>query len=548
MNALWPASLRFRLLVASLVVGSISLALLIAHSARLIEASLLGQLNRQLEQTRPLLNAALNAPLAERDYATLRQILHEARTPEMLTYLVLLDHRGEVIASEGRPASTPLPAIDPTAQFDLDRPDRVFHTEVHIDLAGQALGTLRFGLSTRFLHDERQRLIRESLELGAAVLLVALFALGWVSLWLTRRLARLTDASRQLAVGHYDVELESSGSDEVDQLSTAFLRMAATIKVRVEELVLSEALQRRYYEHARDERARLASLLSALKTGILFVGNDGIVVYYNATFGQIWRIPPEAGLVHQPALRLRPYVERLLDDTGSFMAIPLADADLAEFRLLDHRIVTQTTSPVLDETGTSVGRIWIYEDITHQRQTAELADQAERDALTGLYNRRGFDLALDRMARTARERNANLALCFIDLDGFKRINDCYGHRAGDAILVQVASEFQAQVRRRECLARVGGDEFAVLVPDVSEEEITLLAERLVKAIAGMPIRYTGQDLRLGCSVGIAIYPWHTRQPDDLMACADAAMYLAKDAGKNRWCMLPTAPPRHAGDT
>ncbi|HNO88189.1 MAG TPA: hypothetical protein PKI69_07950, partial [Rhodocyclaceae bacterium] len=69
MNALWPASLRFRLLVASLVVGSISLALLIAHSARLIEASLLGQLNRQLEQTRPLLNAALNAPLAERDYA-----------------------------------------------------------------------------------------------------------------------------------------------------------------------------------------------------------------------------------------------------------------------------------------------------------------------------------------------------------------------------------------------------------------------------------------------------------------------------------------------
>ena len=121
-------------------------------------------------------------------------------------------------------------------------------------------------------------------------------------------------------------------------------------------------------------------------------------------------------------------------------------------------------------------------------------------------------------------------------------------RAGDAILVQVASEFQAQVRRRECLARVGGDEFAVLVPDVSEEEITLLAERLVKAIAGMPIRYTGQDLRLGCSVGIAIYPWHTRQPDDLMACADAAMYLAKDAGKNRWCMLPTAPPRHAGDT
>jgi diguanylate cyclase (GGDEF)-like protein len=536
-----PSSLRVRLLLASLLVEGLMLALLVANSARLIEQGLLEQMALRLRQTSPLLNAALNAPLAQRDYATIQQILRESRQEDGLKYLVLFDHRGKLIAAEGRPADKPLPPPDHIATLDPSRADQCLHAVTEISLAGQKLGTLHFGMSTAFLGNERNRLVRESLELGAGVLLFTLLVLASIGLWITHSLTRLTDASKQLSAGNYDVDLPSAGWDEVDQLSAAFGQMATTIKGRVEALTRSEALQRRYFERARDERARLASLLAALKTGIVFVNTEGVVVYYNATFGHIWLIP-EAALVGNPMARLQPFASRLLAGPQGFMSAPMGSGqevlEPTEFRLLDRRIVTQTTYPVLSETGEQTGRIWLYEDVTRQRQTAELANQAERDALTGLYNRRGFELELERLTRAADEQQGSVALYFIDLDGFKSINDTYGHRAGDAILVQVAGEFQAQIRRREFLARLGGDEFAVLVPNLGKDELTELADRIVKAIARMPIRYTGRDIGIGCSVGIAVYPEHASSPDELLARSDDAMYRAKQAGKNRWYLQP----------
>ena len=175
-------------------------------------------------------------------------------------------------------------------------------------------------------------------------------------LWITRRLTRLTEASKQLTAGNYQVDLPSKGRDEVDQLSAALGQMAATIKGRVDELTRSESLQRQYFEHARDERARLGSLLAALKTGILFVNNEGVVIYFNATFGHIWRIPPDAMLVGQATSRLQSFAIRLLRNSGGFMAPPKeagegGGTDTTDLRLIDHRLVTQTSSPVLGENG-----------------------------------------------------------------------------------------------------------------------------------------------------------------------------------------------------
>src|SRR5262249_26850313 len=92
----------------------------------------------------------------------------------------------------------------------------------------------------------------------------------------------------------------------------------------------------------------------------------------------------------------------------------------------------------------------------------------------------------------------------------------------------------AQVRRNEVLARLGGDEFAILAPDISDEEAELFAERIVRAIARIPFSFEGNSLRLTCSLGVAIYPDHATTAEDLVAHADAAMYQAKEAGKNTW--------------
>lgn len=159
---------------------------------------------------------------------------------------------------------------------------------------------------------------------------------------------------------------------------------------------------------------------------------------------------------------------------------------------------------------------------------------AERDALTGLYNRHRFQQELARTMLETDRYQMRCAVMFFDLDEFKTINDSYGHRAGDALLIRVAGEIGALVRRNEVLARLGGDEFAILLPTVHDDEAEALAERVVRAVAQIPFRFEGQNLRLTASLGIAYYPTHAADADDLVARADIAMYQAKDAGKNTW--------------
>ncbi|MFI4922336.1 MAG: putative bifunctional diguanylate cyclase/phosphodiesterase, partial [Burkholderiales bacterium] len=109
-----------------------------------------------------------------------------------------------------------------------------------------------------------------------------------------------------------------------------------------------------------------------------------------------------------------------------------------------------------------------------------------------------------------------------------------GHRAGDAILIRVAGEVNAQVRRNEIFSRLGGDEFAILIPDVVEDELHVVAERMVHSISQIPFHFEGQNLRLTTSLGIAMFPDNAGNAEELVARADAAMYQAKEAGKNAW--------------
>ncbi len=138
------------------------------------------------------------------------------------------------------------------------------------------------------------------------------------------------------------------------------------------------------------------------------------------------------------------------------------------------------------------------------------------------------------MIADAQRNDTRVALLFFDLDEFKYINDTFGHRAGDAMLIRVAGEVSGQVRRNELFSRLGGDEFAILVPDISTEMMRVLAERITRAIALVRFQYEGQSLRLTSSLGIAVFPDHADNAEDLIARADTAMYQAKEAGKNAW--------------
>jgi len=206
-----------------------------------------------------------------------------------------------------------------------------------------------------------------------------------------------------------------------------------------------------------------------------------------------------------------------------------------ELQMTDGRLITQQVHSVEDVYGRPVGHLWLFQDVTRERQTADqLIYLAERDALTGLYNRHRFNEELARMIADAQRHSSRVALLFLDLDDFKYINDTFGHRAGDAMLIRVAGEMAGQVRRNELFARLGGDEFAILVPEISDEMLRVLAERITHSIAQVRFQYEGQSLRLTSSLGIAVFPEHADNAEDLIARADTAMYQAKEAGKNAW--------------
>jgi diguanylate cyclase (GGDEF)-like protein/PAS domain S-box-containing protein len=309
----------------------------------------------------------------------------------------------------------------------------------------------------------------------------------------------------------------------------------------VVELRKAQTVQQQYLQQAQDEHARLSALLGAMDTGILFVSSENKVVYTNPAFTRIWLVAPGTRLIGntpQEALAASACVlTRPEEQASRLFRAPGRDEIFGtlEIQLADGRLITQQGHAVEDVYGRPVGHIWVFEDVTSQRQTADqLIYLAERDALTGLYNRHRFNEELTRMLADAQRNQSRVALLFFDLDEFKYINDTFGHRAGDAMLIRVAGEVGGQVRRNEVFARLGGDEFAVLVPDISDDMLRVLAERVTRSIAVVRFELEGQSLRLTTSLGIAVFPDHAENVEDLIARADTAMYQAKEAGKNAW--------------
>jgi diguanylate cyclase (GGDEF)-like protein len=172
----------------------------------------------------------------------------------------------------------------------------------------------------------------------------------------------------------------------------------------------------------------------------------------------------------------------------------------------------------------------------NHRLSERLQVESTHDELTGLPNRRLLYSALGKALSHAARAGESVGLLFIDLDGFKHVNDHYGHEAGDAVLRAAAARFTGVVREADLLTRLGGDEFAVMVTlDASADGLTILAQRLLEALHHSLITFLAYDA-VGASIGIAISPQHGTDTDALMRAADEAMYQAKRSGKRRFCL------------
>ena len=393
--------------------------------------------------------------------------------------------------------------------------------------------------------------------------LAALFMIGIIGLlpamWLLRRrvrqlfavpLKRLTQAVDELSQGGEPKPIAMRGEDELGRLAGAFDDM-------VEELVQQRALQfahaqalqtevnerRQFMTQLEEERARLLALLGAMNLGILFVNAEQRITYCNSAFLAMWELPADGSVIEHTTGQWLQTAQRLMlgaDEMRKHLDEVCASRETPkqlEIRLRDGRIIQHNAYPVHDAQDHYLGRLWVQEDVTRDRLTAaQLVRLAQHDPLTSLYNRRRFEDDLARFFRDTEQAPGQAALLFFDLDEFKYINDTFGHRAGDTVLIRMAIEIRTLVRSGETLYRLGGDEFAVFLPHASQQDAEHLAERIVRRIAQTPLYLQEQTMRLTTSLGIAHYPSLAGNAEDLLAHADTAMYQAKHKGKNRWAV------------
>jgi len=196
--------------------------------------------------------------------------------------------------------------------------------------------------------------------------------------------------------------------------------------------------------------------------------------------------------------------------------------------------IESTASPIRDGKGDVTGGVLVFHDVSESRElNRRLSYHASHDILTGLVNRAEFERRLERALKSAQAREASYALCYLDLDQFKIVNDSCGHSAGDALLGQLGALLKSKIRWRDTLARLGGDEFGVLLESCSLDEALKTAEVLRVAIGEFKFMWDDRSFRLGVSIGVVPITNDNEDVAALLIAADSACAAAKEAGRNR---------------
>ncbi len=215
-----------------------------------------------------------------------------------------------------------------------------------------------------------------------------------------------------------------------------------------------------------------------------------------------------------------------------------------EYRLRRHdgvyRWIVHTGVPRFDESGDFLGFIGSCIDITeHKEMEEELWELATTDGLTGFLNRRHFMVRLqEEFDRIQRNKELESSVLMLDLDHFKSINDTYGHAAGDAVLKHFAEIIHSEQRKIDVVGRVGGEEFAIILPDTDLNEAHVFADRLRKTVADRPVQQPAARIQITVSIGIALLSAASKSPDSVLRAADRALYVAKDSGRNQVALSP----------
>ncbi|WP_298209798.1 diguanylate cyclase [Acidovorax sp.] len=303
--------------------------------------------------------------------------------------------------------------------------------------------------------------------------------------------------------------------------------------------------RKRMEDELFDEKERVRLTLQSIGDAVVCADAGGLVTYLNPAAERLtgWQAFDAAGHNVDEVVSLRSPDNDALLPSSLRAAIGRGAALDAVLGVVVHRgsgqrfQVEETASPITDRHGSVNGAVAVLRDVTEaMAMTERMAHLAQYDALTDLPNRVLLHDRAQLAIAQARRDGKSLAVMYLDLDGFKEVNDRLGHDVGDVLLVQFAQRLKAAVRASDTVCRQGGDEFVVLLPGLEGAEPACSVARKILASCDAPFELAGQPLRVGLSGGIALFPQHGDTFDALSRHADSAMYAAKRGGRMRFML------------
>ncbi|MBF0264876.1 MAG: EAL domain-containing protein [Gammaproteobacteria bacterium] len=517
----FAGTLRRQLISGVAIVHAVLMALFVWDLTVRQKALLL---ERQIEHAQALSQSVATSSagwVGAKDYYGLQEIITaQLRYPELI-FAMIIDNDGRILAhSETSRIGQYLSDLPEQYQERLLSVNASLVDAVNpIILSDNPIGWARIGLGqTKTAEKLNQVTIDGIIYTFFAIVIGSLLAFIMANR-LTDKLRKIQFCADEITSGAHHVRAPLIGHDEVSHVASAFNTMIDSMvdaNQRVE--IAKDAAQLGIFEY------------DLIKQRLLW--DDWMLKIYGfneQTFSG--KFEDWSKVVHPEDLeRVSLLIEEVVNGNKEFKC---------EFRIFKSkdqiRWIKADAVVIYNEDGLSSHLIGVNQDITEKKEKEKLIEQqANYDALTLLPNRKLFQELLELEIQQAIRNDVQLWVFFVDLDGFKEVNDSFGHHLGDELLIQVSSRLQKTLRTSDVVARLGGDEFVIILScENNPISVDTIASKIIKNIA-VPYKLNNQEIFISASIGIANYPNDAKTTEDLLKFADQSMYEAKKDGKNRY--------------
>ncbi len=411
------------------------------------------------------------------------------------------------------------------ARMGMDMPQATLPLEED----GVPYGTLTIGLEVAHALDPAWQQATNQVK-AVMVVLLGIALLSWLIMRSTLRgLRELKSTAEAFESGDHAVRAPLYGAPELRATTRAFNAMAGQIAQLVRTIQM--------------EKEQAEVTLASIGDAVITTNAEGCITFLNPVAVKLtgWTLDeavgrPLAEIFHivneSTRMRVENPVELVLRHGKT---VSLANHTVLISRDGKEYCIEDSAAPIRLQDGTLIGCVLVFHDVTDNKKLLHAVQwQAGHDALTGLPNRALLSDRFERALASTQRQNKLLGVCLLDLDGFKPVNDRYGHEVGDRLLVEIARRLENNLRSEDSVARLGGDEFVLLLGDAENvEEIYAAAQRILDAIAAPCCQDVGA-IAISASIGLTVYPFDEADSDTLLRHADQAMYQAKQLGRNRF--------------